>query len=170
MVGNGDYMLAALKRYFGFDSFRPGQEEAVGAVISGRDVMAVMPTGGGKSVCYQLPAARPGTFTLVVTPLRALMRDQVRHLRSRGIPAALIDSGLDEKERAEVYGRALSGELRILYVAPERLHAPDFADFSHRIRISLLAVDEAHCVLHWGSDDPATCASANSSTPCPRAP
>lgn len=73
-------MLAALKRYFGFDSFRPGQEEAVGAVISGRDVMAVMPTGGGKSVCYQLPAARPGTFTLVVTPLRALMRDQVRHL------------------------------------------------------------------------------------------
>lgn len=152
MVGNGDYMLAALKRYFGFDSFRPGQEEAVGAVISGRDVMAVMPTGGGKSVCYQLPAARPGTFTLVVTPLRALMRDQVRHLRSRGIPAALIDSGLDEKERAEVYGRALSGELRILYVAPERLHAPDFADFSHRIRISLLAVDEAHCVLHWGSD------------------
>lgn len=80
------------------------------------------------------------------------MRDQVRHLRSRGIPAALIDSGLDEKERAEVYGRALSGELRILYVAPERLHAPDFADFSHRIRISLLAVDEAHCVLHWGSD------------------
>ena len=152
MVGNGDYMLAALKRYFGFDSFRPGQEEAVGAVISGRDVMAVMPTGGGKSVCYQLPAARPGTFTLVVTPLRALMRDQVRHLRSHGIPAALIDSGLSEKERAEVYGRALSGELRILYVAPERLHAPDFADFSHRIRISLLAVDEAHCVLHWGSD------------------
>lgn len=152
MAGSGDYMLAALKRYFGFDSFRPGQEEAVGAVISGRDVMAVMPTGGGKSVCYQLPAARPGTFTLVVTPLRALMRDQVRHLRSRGIPAALIDSGLDEKERAEVYGRALSGELRILYVAPERLHAPDFADFSHRIRISLLAVDEAHCVLHWGSD------------------
>ena len=107
MVGNGDYMLAALKRYFGFDSFRPGQEEAVGAVISGRDVMAVMPTGGGKSVCYQLPAARPGTFTLVVTPLRALMRDQVRHLRSRGIPAALIDSGLDEKERAEVYGLSL---------------------------------------------------------------
>lgn len=152
MVGNGDYMLAALKRYFGFDSFRPGQEEAVGAVISGRDVMAVMPTGGGKSVCYQLPAARPGTFTLVVTPLRALMRDQVRHLRSRGIPAALIDSGLSDTERAEVYGRALSGELRILYVAPERLHAPDFADFSHRIRISLLAVDEAHCVLHWGSD------------------
>ena len=152
MAGNGDYMLAALKRYFGFDSFRPGQEEAVGTVISGRDVMAVMPTGGGKSVCYQLPAARPGTFTLVVTPLRALMRDQVRHLRSRGIPAALIDSGLDERERAEVYGRALSGELRILYVAPERLHAPDFADFSHRIRIGLLAVDEAHCVLHWGSD------------------
>ena len=73
MVGNGDYMLAALKRYFGFDSFRPGQEEAVGAVISGRDVMAVMPTGGGKSVCYQLPAARPGTFTLVVTPYKILI-------------------------------------------------------------------------------------------------
>lgn len=147
-----DYMLAALKRYFGFDSFRPGQEEAVGSIVSGRDVMAVMPTGGGKSVCYQLPAARPGTFTLVITPLRALMRDQVQHLEACGIPAALIDSGLNEAERAAVYERALSGGLRVLYVAPERLHTPDFTEFSHRIRISLLAVDEAHCVLHWGSD------------------
>ena len=141
--------LEARTRYFGYDSFRPGQQGIVEALLAGHDVLGVMPTGAGKSVCYQLPAARPGTITLVVAPMRALMRDQVRHLRSRGIPAALIDSGLDEKERAEVYGRALSGELRILYVAPERLHAPDFADFSHRIRISLLAVDEAHCVLLW---------------------
>ena len=167
MVGNGDYMLAALKRYFGFDSFRPGQEEAVGTVISGRDVMAVMPTGGGKSVCYQLPAARPGTFTLVVTPLRALMRDQVRHLRSRGIPAALIDSGLGEKERAEVYGRALSGELRIPN-ACTRPTSPTSATAS--ASACSPSTRRTACCTGERTSDPATCASANSSTPCPRAP
>ncbi len=151
MVGERGLQAGRAEALFRGSTVPPGPGGGCWGGHLGRDVMAVMPTGGGKSVCYQLPAARPGTFTLVVTPLRALMRDQVRHLRSRGIPAALIDSGLDEKERAEVYGRALSGELRILNVAPERLQTPDFADFSHRIRIGLLAVDEAHCVLHGGS-------------------
>ncbi|KFI93226.1 ATP-dependent DNA helicase RecQ [Bifidobacterium saguini DSM 23967] len=150
---DGDsFSLAALRRIFGYDSFRPGQREAVEAAITGRDVMAVMPTGGGKSICYQLPAARPGTFTLVITPLRALMRDQVQHLEAKGIPAALIDSGLTETQRADVYDRARHGGLRILYVSPERLDTADFREFIHSMTIDLLAVDEAHCVLHWGSD------------------
>ena len=171
MVGNGDYMLAALKRYFGFDSFRPGQEEAVGAVISGRDVMAVMPTGGGKSVCYQLPAARPGTFTLVVTPLRALMRDQVRHLRSRGIPAALIDSGLDEKERAEVYGRACPANCASSTSRPNACTRPT-SPTSATASASACSPSTRRtaCCTGGRTSDPATCASANSSTPCPRAP
>lgn len=152
MADKNGYALAALRRTFGYGTFRPGQEEAVDAIVSGRDVMAVMPTGGGKSICYQLPAARPGTFTLVVTPLRALMRDQVRHLDEAGVPAALIDSGVDEHERAGIYAKAIAGGLRILYVAPERLHTPDFADFTRHVRIDLLAVDEAHCVLQWGGD------------------
>ncbi|QSY57718.1 RecQ family ATP-dependent DNA helicase [Bifidobacterium imperatoris] len=149
---DSDFALAALRKFFKFDAFRPGQREVVEAAVAGRDVMTVMPTGGGKSVCYQLPAARIGTFTLVVTPLRALMRDQVQHLDAAGIPAALIDSGLSEGERAGVYARALAGVLRILYVAPERLNAPDFRDFIHRMRVDVLAVDEAHCMLQWGGD------------------
>ncbi|KFI97515.1 ATP-binding protein [Bifidobacterium stellenboschense] len=146
------YMRAALKRFFGFDGFRPGQEAMALAAIEGRDALGIMPTGGGKSVCYQLPATRPGTFTLVISPLRALMRDQVAHLDAIGLPAASVDSDMTADEVGAVYARARSGGLRILYVAPERLANPDFLDFIAPMRISLIAVDEAHCVLKWGAD------------------
>lgn len=143
---------AQLSRAYGYDSFRPGQLEAIDAILDGRDLIAVMPTGSGKSVCYQLPAMRPGTLTLVVSPLRALMRDQVGALRKRGVPAALIDSGVTPKRRRDIYGLAADGGLRILYVAPERLFSDDFAEFAQTVRVDLVAVDEAHCVLQWGSD------------------
>ena len=146
------YALTALTKLFGFPSFRDGQGEVVNAILNGQDTLAVMPTGAGKSVCYQLPATRPGTFTLVVTPLRALMRDQVQHLTARGIPAAAIDSGVDSEGRRAIYDQARAGRLRLLYVAPERLVSREFQDFAHSLAITLLVVDEAHCVLQWGSD------------------
>lgn len=111
-----------------------------------------MPTGSGKSVCYQLPALRDGSFTVVVSPLRALMRDQVQALQARGVPAALIDSGVSPKQRQSIYDMAHGGGLRILYVAPERLWTDDFLFFAQSTRIDLMAVDEAHCVLQWGND------------------
>ncbi|MBM6700362.1 ATP-dependent DNA helicase RecQ [Bifidobacterium pullorum subsp. saeculare] len=142
----------ALANLFGFPSFRDGQAEVVNAILNGQDTLAVMPTGAGKSVCYQLPATRPGTFTLVVTPLRALMRDQVQHLAAHGIPAAAVDSGVDAEERRAIYETARAGGLRLLYVAPERLVSREFQDFAHSLAIDLLVVDEAHCVLQWGND------------------
>ncbi|WP_051924095.1 RecQ family ATP-dependent DNA helicase [Bifidobacterium biavatii] len=140
----------ALEHYFGYEDFRPGQDQVVNAVLNGRDVMAVMPTGSGKSICYQLPATRPHTFTLVISPLRALMRDQVQALLKRDIPAALIDSGVSTKDRIKTYMQAGKGELQILYVAPERLWAGDFLEFIRNTKTDLIAVDEAHCVLQWG--------------------
>ena len=141
-----------LERVYGYRAFRPGQLEAVTSILSGRDLIAVMPTGSGKSVCYQLPATRPGTFTLVITPLRALMRDQVQALRARHVDAAFIDSGVTPTQRDRIYAGARAGLIRLLYVAPERLRTEDFRRFSQSMRIDLIAVDESHCVLQWGSD------------------
>ena len=141
-----------LKRYFGHDAFRPGQEALIDALLAGRDVLGVMPTGAGKSVCYQVPALlRPGV-TLVLSPLISLMEDQVTALEQAGIPAAFLNSSLSEDRYREVLRNARAGAYRLLYVAPERLQAPAFLAFARSARIEFVAVDEAHCVSQWGQD------------------
>ena len=142
----------ALRRHFGYGSFRPGQEGVVSAILGGRDALAVMPTGAGKSICYQVPGIVLDGLTLVISPLVSLMGDQVRALIDAGVRGAYLNSTLTPGQQATVLRRAAQGAYQIMYVAPERLSDPRFLEFAQAARVPLVAVDEAHCVSQWGQD------------------
>lgn len=142
----------ALKILFGYDSFRAGQESVIDSILAGRDAFAVMPTGAGKSVCYQIPAVLLPGITLVVSPLISLMQDQVKALNEAGVPAAFINSSLSEKDYNETIRRARQGIYKIIYIAPERLVTEGFLALAKSVPVSMVTVDEAHCISQWGQD------------------
>ena len=143
---------AVLQQYWGYPSFRPLQEDIVDSVMAGKDTLALLPTGGGKSICFQVPAMAMEGLCLVITPLIALMKDQVAHLVDKGIPAAAIYSGMHADELELAYNQAAFGRLKFLYVSPERLQTNQFIEALRRMRVCLLAVDESHCISQWGYD------------------
>ena len=144
--------LGVLKNHFGYTSFRPGQEQVIDAILAGQDALAIMPTGAGKSLCYQIPALLLPGITVVVSPLISLMKDQVQALREAGCQAAFLNSSLTTAEYAQTMERINNGDIKLLYIAPERLQKTSMAQFAESMEIPLVVVDEAHCVSHWGHD------------------
>lgn len=147
---DSDFLHRALKHFYGYESFRTGQEEIITEILQGQPVLAVLPTGAGKSICFQLPSLLLKGVTLVISPLISLMKDQAEALTARGICAAYLDSSMSSNEYGKILHAVLNKECKFLYVAPERLLNPQFLDFAKQAYITMVAVDEAHCVSQWG--------------------
>ena len=145
-------LLSVLRQYWGYDSFRPQQERVIRGILAGRDVVVIMPTGGGKSLCYQLPAVLFGGTAVVVSPLIALMHDQAAQLAQMGIPAAVLNSSFSAADQSHIMAEATRGAFRLLYLSPERLARPDTFGWLARVPVSFLAIDEAHCISEWGHE------------------
>ena len=152
MIPQPNDLHAALRRYWGYDAFRPLQERIVGSLVAGRDVAVVMPTGGGKSLCYQLPALVSGRTAIVISPLISLMQDQAAQLAQMGIPAAVLNSAMTSAEQSVILRQALKGAYRLLYLSPERLAREDTVQWLQKMSIAFFAIDEAHCISEWGHE------------------
>src|SRR5437867_1650480 len=149
---DGTLLYEALHRYWGYESFRPGQEAIVRCLAAGRDACVIMPTGGGKSLCYQLPAVLDARTAVVISPLIALMQDQVAQLLQMGISAACLNAATLPDERAHILQQAATGKYQLLYLSPERIALSNTMDWLKRLPISFFAIDEAHCISEWGHE------------------